>query len=180
MQTNKHPVFSARVSVEITEFGDFTCPQSRQVRGLIDEVADLFKDSVTHRYRHYPNLNNNESLLAAVALEAAKRQGQFRPLYNGLLTQSTINCNTLLAQASVLALDQRQFMKDLMSDCIHDVVKKDWLAGYALGVHHAPTLFVNGHRFYGKLTLSRLAPFVRFSAVQTLKVNAALQKFGRS
>ena len=148
--------------VRITEFDDFTNPKSREVRKLIDAIIGLFEGHVVHQYRYYPDLNNDESLLASLALEAAQRQGQFRPMYNALLTQSAINCSTLMAQAFELDLDQRQFMNDLASDSVHEVIKADWQAGYALNIAYTPTLFVNGHRFHGKLTLSRLVPFVRF------------------
>lgn len=162
MRAHQYIDLPTRALVEITEFGNVTCPQSRQVRKLMDEVADLFSGRVSYRYRHYPTLDNDESLLAALALEAAKRQGQFRSMQEELLGQSPINCSTLLSLAIKLGLDQCQFMNDLISDPVHKVIKTDWQSAYTLGVYHAPALFVNGYRFHGKLTLSRLVPFIRF------------------
>lgn len=175
MRSDQCTGYSARASVEITEFGDLTCPQSRQVRKLIDEAVGLFKERVAHRYRHYPDLDNNESMLASVALEAANRQGQFWPMYAGLLNITVIQPDTLLNQAIRLGLDQRQYMNDLLSDQVHDVIKADWQSGYSLDVRHAPALFVNGYRFHGKLTLSRLVPFIKYYVSQENKGTPSLR-----
>lgn len=83
--------------VEITEFGDFGTLQSRQARRLIDAVVKMHDGDVTYQYRHYPNPDRKDSLLAAFALEAAKRQDQFLPMYEALLTLPAINCTMLIA-----------------------------------------------------------------------------------
>lgn len=57
-------------------------------------------------------------------------------------------------------------MNDLADDDLHTIIKLDWEAGYRLGVHNTPTLFVDGYRFYGKFTLSRLVPFVHFHLIR--------------
>ncbi|GAB4006737.1 hypothetical protein GCM10028808_09190 [Spirosoma migulaei] len=153
-----------KVMVQITEFDDVVACKNVRVRKLMDAILDLFEGAVTHHYRYYPNLIGDESLLAAMALEAAKRQGQFRPLYDALITQKAINCESLLTLASRLNLDEDKFMHDLTSDQVHNVVKADWQAGFALRIQSTPTLYVNGYRFYGKPSLSRLLPFVRHCA----------------
>lgn len=146
------------------------------MRKLMEAIVSSFEGRVMHHYRYYPNPDNGESLLAALALEAARRQGQFRPMYTALLTQSAVNCSTLMAQAFELDLDQPQFLSDLMSDDVHGVIKADWQAGYALSVVHTPTIFVNGHRFHGKLTLSKLMPIIRFYTDCSDKALSTLDK----
>ena len=149
------------VTVELTEFGDFTCSQSRGIRKLVDAVVGSFKGHISYRYRYLPDTNNKQSLLAALALEAAKQQGQFGPMYELLLTYPTLNCIALLNQAETLQLNTQQFMRDLLDDRLHNILKDDWQLGYKLGVCHTPAIFVNGQRFYGKFSLSRLLPFIR-------------------
>jgi protein-disulfide isomerase len=149
-------------TVEFVEFGDVTSPQSRADHKLIGAFIDLFKGHVSYHYRHYPDPDSNQSLLAAMALEAARQQAQFHPMYKALLTHSTIDCATVLADAYTLGLDQQQFMHDLADDRVNGLIKADWQNGYELGVRKTPALFVGGHRFHGKLTLSRLTSLVRF------------------
>ncbi|GAB3220467.1 hypothetical protein GCM10027423_52030 [Spirosoma arcticum] len=122
----------------------------------------MLTGDVRYHYRHYPDPANNDSLLAAFALEAAKRQGRFLPMYDAMLTLPAINCGTLIAQALQLGFDQQQFMDDLADDDLQAVIKQDWQAGHQLGVVNTPTLFVDGCRFYGKLTQSRLVPYIHF------------------
>lgn len=166
MPSCHNPSLPSKASVRITEFDDVTSHRSREVCKLMDAIINSFEGRIVHQYRYYPDPDKDESLLAALALEAARRQGQFRPMYHALLSQSVINGSALLTQAGELRLDQEQFMSDLTSDYVHSIIKADWQEGYALSVHATPTLFVNGQRFYGKLTLSRLMPFVRFHADQ--------------
>lgn len=159
---NLHNRFAlSTATVELTEFGDFTCFQSREIRKLIDTVVESFKGHLSYRYCYLPDPDNTQSLLAALALEAAKRQGQFGPMYRVLLTQPTVNCVALYNQAKTLRLDTHQFMQDLLDESSHNILKEDWQMGYELGVRNTPAIFINGHRFYGKFTLSRLIPFVR-------------------
>lgn len=155
-----YPLTAARV--EIIEFGGFSSLHSRQARTQIDAVVKILGSAVAYQYRHYPNPGRDDSLLAAFALEAAKRQGQFWPMYEAMLSLPAIHCGTLIAQALQLGFDQQQFMDDLADDDLHTVIKQDWEAGYRLGVVNTPTLFVDGYRFHGKLTLSRLIPFIHF------------------
>ena len=118
-----------------------------------------------------PDSDRKESLLAAFALEAANRQDQFWPMYDALSRLAChLTCTTLIAQALQLGFDQQQFMDDLADDDLHAVIKLDWEAGYRLGVHNTPTLFVDGFRFYGKFTLSRLVPFVHFHLIRQNKL----------
>ena len=96
MDAKHHKLAQSAGVVELTEFGDFKCFQSRSIRKLVDTVVASFKGHISYRYRYWPDTTNTQSLLAAVALEAAKRQGQFGPMYEALLTQPTVNCIALL------------------------------------------------------------------------------------
>lgn len=160
MNSIQRKYFPTAARLEITEFGDFGTPRSRQARKVIDAVVKMHEGEVTYQYRHYPNPDHKESLLAAFALEAAKRQDQLMPMYEALLNVPVITCPTLIAQALQLGFDQQQFMDDMADENLRTKIKLDWEAGYRLGVCNTPTLFVDGYRFYGKFTLSRLLPFV--------------------
>jgi protein-disulfide isomerase len=173
MRSHQYIGSSTSALVEITEFGDITRPQNRQARKLIDAVVKMHDGDVTHHYRHYPSPDRKDSLLAAFALEAAKRQHQFLPMYNALLTLPSITCTALMAQALQLGFNQQQFMDDLADDDLHRIIKLDFEAGYRLGVYNTPTLFVDGYRFYGKFTMSRLVPFIHFHLINQSKLLTA-------
>ena len=148
-------------TVELTEFGDFTCTQCRQNRALLTSVLSTFNGQVRYNYRHFPNDQREASKMAAVAAEAARRQGQFWPMYQALFTQPTINRTTLSMLAIHLGLQYPQFLIDMEDEALYNRVEADQREGDWLGVTNTPTLFVNGQRFHGKLTLSRLSPIIQ-------------------
>ncbi|MFD1141167.1 DsbA family protein [Larkinella insperata] len=147
--------------VEMLEFGSFTCPQSRSTRKLIDTVLDLFRDQLTYTFHHYPGCQDDHSLLASVAAEAAKRQGKFWPMFHGLYSLKTISLPTISTLALDIGLDQQQFLHDLLDDRLHNFIKADYLAGANLGVNRTPTVFVGGQQFHGKITMARLSPLIQ-------------------
>ena len=147
-------------TVELTEFGDFTCAQCRRSRALLVSILTVFDGRVRYTYRYYPQEQNEASKMAAVAAEAARRQGQFWPMYQALFAQPTITRSTLSILAIHLGLHHQQFLADLDDEELHHRIEADRCEGYQLGVMTTPTFFVGGQRFYGKLTQSRLAPIV--------------------
>lgn len=163
--TNTSSVTTAPLAsgVEIIEFGDALESGSQVIRKTMCAILNLFKGQrLVYSYRHYPNPDSNESILAAVALEAAGQQGKFWPMYAALFTQPTVNCANLATLAVTLELDQRQFLHDLMDDRIYRQIKTDWQAGHLLGVCQTPTLFIGGQQFHGKLTQARLVSIIQF------------------
>lgn len=83
-------------------------------------------------------------------------------MYNALIDLSAINCHNLVEVGRGLGLDENRFLQDLLDDRLHSLIKEDWKAGYQSGIGRAPTLFVNGHQFHGKLTMARLVPVIEF------------------
>ncbi|QHW00166.1 DsbA family protein [Spirosoma endbachense] len=152
---------SAPRPLDLIEYGDPTHPHSRLARQVLDAVADEVNGDVCLRYRHFPNLESAQSVLAACALEAAASQHQFWPMYYALGRSMSINLATLARQARQLDLLESQFLQELLSEQTRRTVLTDWHAGYELGVVAAPTLVIGGQRFHGKVTLARLVPFIR-------------------
>jgi|GEM_PF-2852971 len=150
-------------AVELVEFGDCLYYKSQEIRKVMCTILDQFNGQpITYTYRHYPDLGSDQSLLAAVATEAARRQGKFCPMYSALFTQPLINCVTLMALATALELDQAQFLHDLLDDQLYNQIKTDWRLGHLAGVRYPSTLFIGGQQFHGKITQARLAPVIQF------------------
>lgn len=148
-------------TVELTEFGDFTCGQCRRSRSLLTSVLSAFDGRVRYTYRHFPNDRFEASKMAALAAEAARRQDQFWPMHQALFTMPTVTRTTLSVLAISLGLQYHQFLTDLNDEDLHHRIEADRREGHQLGVLTTPTLFVGGQRFYGKMTLSRLAPLIQ-------------------
>lgn len=148
-------------AVQLIEFGDFACAHCRNIRQVLDTVFDTFSGQLTYSFHYFPKYQSEASTLAAVSAEAARRQGCFRPMFQALFTQPTINRTTLSLLAISLGMNYNQFMEDLDDDELRLRIQADQEEGYRLGVSKTPTLFVGGQQFHGKLTQSRLIPIVR-------------------
>ncbi len=148
-------------TIELIEFGDFTCSQCRGIRKLLDTIFNEFNGQLTYTFCHFPNHRNESATLAALAAEAARRQGCFWPMFQALFTQPTINRTTLSNLANCLGLNHSQFSKDIDDEQLRLCIEADQQEGHRLGVTKTPTLFVGGQQFHGKLTESRLSSIVR-------------------
>ena len=148
-------------TVELIEFGDFTCGQCRRSRALLTSVLSTFDGRVRYTYRHFPNDRCEAAVMAALAAEAARRQEQFWPMYQALFTLPAITRTTLSVLAIRLGLQYQQFLTDLDDEGLYHRIEADRQDGLQLGVMTTPALFVDGHRFYGKMTLSRLTPLIQ-------------------
>lgn len=158
---HRHEIYITLIMIELIEFGDYVCPRCRKARLPLTQVLWSFTSQIQYTYRHFPNQRNPESRLAALAAEAARRQGKFGLMYHALFTQPTINPSTLLAIALRIGLEPEQFLNDLCSGEVVNRIEADQQAGYQLSVHATPTLVIEGHRFHGSLTLARMSPFIR-------------------
>lgn len=148
-------------TIELLEFGDFACSRCRGIRELLDTVFNTFTGQLTYTFCHFPNHRSESSALAALAVEAARRQGCFWPMFQALFTQPTINRTTLSILAIYLGMNYNQFSKDLDDEQVRLRVEADQQEGHRLGVTKTPTLFVGGQQFHGKLTQARLSSVIR-------------------
>jgi protein-disulfide isomerase len=148
-------------AVELIEFVDFACTRCRSIRQLLHTVFDTFNGQLTYSFHYFPNRRSEASTLAALAAEAARRQGYFWPMFQALFTQPTINRTTLSILAIYLGMNYNQFIEDLEDDELRLCIEADQEESHRLGVTKTPTLFVGGQQFHGRLTPSRLIPIVR-------------------
>ncbi|GAB3220432.1 DsbA family protein [Spirosoma arcticum] len=153
-------------AVDLVEYVDFTCPRCRQSREVVNTVLNTFKGQITYTFHYFPKYRSELSLLAALATEAARRQGQFWPMYHALFKQSPVNQAALSTLATCLGLNHNRFVNDLADEQIRHCIEADQQEGYRLGVTKTPALFVAGQQFHGKLTQSRLFPIIRSHLAQ--------------
>ncbi|WP_020603193.1 DsbA family protein [Spirosoma spitsbergense] len=148
-------------TIELMEFGDFTCSRCRGIRELLDTVFNAFPGQLTYTFYHFPNHRTEVSTLAALATESARRQGCFWPMFQALFTQLIINRTTLSILAIQLGMNYNQFIDDLDDEQLLLRIEDDQQEGHRLGVTKTPTFFVGGQQFHGKLTHSRLSSIIR-------------------
>src|SRR3989338_6772834 len=132
----------------LVEFSDFQCPACGTFKPLVDQVTDKYKDKLLFGYRHFPLYNSHPfAEKAALAAEAAGRQGKFWEMYEYLFeSQEKFSDEVIMAGATVLKLDKEKFDKDINDPKLKDKINRDVAAGNSLGVNATPTFFLNGKK----------------------------------
>jgi protein-disulfide isomerase len=152
---------NAPISVE--EYADFQCPFCGQLaRGTLRQVEDQYVKNGTVRivFHHYAVIGQ-ESIQAAIAAECAGEQGRFWEYYDTLYAnqagenQGAFSDQNLSKFAQGLNLDIAAFNACLNGDRYREVVRADTVDGQRRGVEGVPTLFINGRKVVGAISMQQ-------------------------
>jgi protein-disulfide isomerase len=147
----------ASAKVTIVEFSDFQCPFCGRVWPTLQRIRAEYGDDVRLVFKHMPLGIHAHAEDAAVAAEAAHRQGKFWEMHNALFAnQRDLSPERLAAHAKQIGLDAERYQKDVASPDVRKRVTDDLAEAEKLGVSGTPGFFVNG-RF-----LSGAQPFESF------------------
>ena len=143
-----HSLGPADAHVALVEYGSYDCPHCRQALTILSEVRRRYNAPLRFVYRHFPTMTpHSASERAAEAAEAAGKQGKFWEMHEHLLeNQHALNDADLVAYATMLGLDTRQFAADLEGSASAEHVRRQFQSGVDSGVRSTPTFFINGVR----------------------------------
>lgn len=132
--------------ITLVEYGDFQCPYCAQVDPL--RPAVLATGNVRWVFRHFPvSLIHPRAMAAAMAAEAAGRQGRFWEMHDRLFrNQGRLGDNDLVEHAVALGLDLDAFRQAIVDPALHRHVLADRDGGLDSGVTGTPGFFLNDRR----------------------------------
>jgi Na+/H+ antiporter NhaA len=135
----------------VVEYLDFECPFCARATGMSAELREHFGERVRYVVRHLPLEDvHPHAYLAAVAVEAAERQGRFWAMHDRLFAhQSRLEPDDLREHASAIGLDLDRFDADLTDGTLHARVRADQASATASGARGTPTFFLDGVRHRG-------------------------------
>ena len=137
-------------SLTLVEYLDYECPFCARVTGAAAEVKAHFGDRLRYVVRHLPLDVHPHAGLAAVAVEAAARQGQFWQMHELLFkNQDELEVEDLTGYAADLGLDIEHFLRGLGDERLGERVRRDVLSAADSGVRGTPTFFVGERRHEG-------------------------------
>lgn len=150
----------ADAPVLVVEFADFRCPYCARMAPVVERLLAAYPEDVRLAFVHMPVVSP-DSGRAAVAAEAARRQGAFWAMHDALyqLQGHPLDEAELRSVVQGLGLDPQRFSRDLRDPQLLERVRADRARGVRLGVDATPAFLVNGrlllgvHRFE---TLSRV------------------------
>lgn len=172
-RTSGSSTSNPKAPILVEEYGDFQCPACGMfARGTLKQIQDKYVKNGTVKFVfHYFAFIGEESIRASEAAECANEQGKFWEYYDTLYNhqagenQGAFSADNLANFAQQLELDMNQFNTCLTSDRYRDKVMADIKEGQTRGVTQVPTLFINGQKSVGAISMVQfeaiIAPFLK-------------------
>jgi len=143
--------------ISLVEFSDFQCPYCAAAVPQIDALLRAYPTQIKLIYKQFPLEIHSQAELAAAAAVAAQKQGKFWPMYETLFQHhDNLSRQNIVEMAKLNGLDISRFETDMDSTDVRETVIRDVQDGNRAGVEGTPTLFINGQRYNGPVTLSYL------------------------
>lgn len=135
----------------LVEYADFACPFCQRAYPVIERVLAVLGGRVRFVHRHFPvESRHPRALAAALAAEAAGRQGRFWEMHRRLWeARGALSDADLERYAEELGLDLARFRGDLADPALAARIRQERLLGVRSGANGTPTLFLNGVRWDG-------------------------------
>ncbi|MCA0143823.1 thioredoxin domain-containing protein [Blastococcus sp. LR1] len=139
--------------VTLVEFLDFECESCRAAYPFVEQLREDYEGRVTFVARYFPMPGHANGESAAVAVEAAARQGRFEDMYHRMYETQTEWGERQDSQAALfrrfaedLGLDMADYDAAVADPATLERVLKDREDGLALGVEGTPTFFLNDEK----------------------------------
>jgi protein-disulfide isomerase len=135
----------ATAPVTIVMFSDFQCPACARTHPVLKQVMAEYPGKVRLVVRDFPLDIHTDAVNAALAANAAAKQGKYVEYIERLYTnQNSLDKATLVRFATELGLNAKQFEIDFTDAAAAAEIKQDLADGEKAGVGGTPTIFVNG------------------------------------
>lgn len=146
-------VGSPTAKATLVEYLDFECEACGAYFPLVKQLEAAFPNDLRVVLRYFPSPGHKNGMTAALAVEAAARQGKFNEMHDLLFTEqkkwgekAAPTPAVFEAYAQQLGLDMMKFKADVASQSAKDRVQRDLDSGKALGNKGTPTFFLNGEK----------------------------------
>jgi protein-disulfide isomerase len=148
-----------RSSVILVEYGDLQCPYCGEAYPVIKEIEKKFRKQLAFVFRHFPLRELHPyAVAAAIATEAAARQGKFWEMHDLIYeNQMKLGPALLLEIAGELHLDMRAFRQDQNDQKLADIVDANFDSGVISGVNGTPSFYINGTKYEGSYDFKSLS-----------------------
>lgn len=137
--------------VEMVEYGDYQCPYCGRAYPIIKSIQEKLGDDLRFVFRNFPlSKIHRHAFTAAVATEAAARQGKFWDMHDIVFeNQQALEVEELFKLAEAIGLNVEQFRNDIQDEQLVSKVEGDFESGVRSGVNGTPTFFINGKKYEG-------------------------------
>ena len=170
---------NASAAATLIEYLDFECPSCGAYHPILKEFEKEFGDDLRVVTRYYPLPLHKNSMEAALAAEAAGRQGKFWEMQDILFrsqsewaAKQSADADLFLPYAEKIGLDMDRFNSDRKDDAVRARVLRNKAEGDALKITGTPSFFLNGEKLQNPRTVEDFKTLIR---AEILKSSAAKQ-----
>ncbi len=145
--------------VTVIEFFDYRCSVCKRVHPI---VAKLIEDDPKIRrvYKEWPILGP-DSVLAARAALASRRQGKYFAFHNAMMeARSRLNRNVIMTIAKRVGLDTTRLARDMESAEIKDILRRNYVLAKELKLTGTPSFVIEDTLLRGALDLAGMRKMV--------------------
>ncbi|MCB2141293.1 DsbA family protein [bacterium] len=151
--SDDHIKGNKEASVTLVEYLDFECEACRAYYPMVKQLAEEFNDDIRVVNRYFPLPGHKNSMTAALAVEAASRQGKYWEMHDKLYEEQinwgerkSADPTIFENYAKDIGLNMEQYKNDLTDKELKSRVNRDKNSGTRLGVSGTPTFFLNGEK----------------------------------
>ena len=145
-----HTLGTSTVKVMLVEYSDLQCPACKAFSPVINQLVKKNQNRMMFVYRHFPLQQHKNGRAAALASEAASKQGKFFEMHDTMFDHqgdwenSDKPQDSFIEYAKKLKLNIDTFKKDLNAGDSNDKIDADMRSGIQYKVTSTPTFFLNG------------------------------------
>ncbi len=163
VNSNDHIYGNIYAPLELVEYGDYECPFCGRAYPIVKDIQENLGQDLKFIFRNFPLRKIHPNAYpAAVATEAAARQGKFWEMHDIIFeNQKTLSPERFLEFARSLGLDMELFQKDIADEALLNKARKDFESGMRSGVNRTHTFFVNGKKFNGDWSKDQLLQYLK-------------------
>ena len=152
---------SEAAPITIAEFADFECPFCAGVAPTLRKIEDVYKGQVRFVWKHLPLSIHQHAVDAALAAEAAGKQGKFWDYHDKLFAnQDHLETDALRRYAEELQLDVARWERDMQEPQQQRRIEADTEEAHMLDVNVTPSFFINGRYLRGAQPFEAFARIV--------------------
>ncbi len=137
-----------QAEVTLIQYGDFECPQSRQVHVMVKGLMSAFPGKVRLVFRHFPVRVHPNALAAGETAQAAGSQGAFWEMHARLFdNQLTLSRDDLVGHAEAIGIDAQEVRTALDEGVFQETVLIQKRGAVKAGVRSSLNLIMDGELF---------------------------------
>jgi protein-disulfide isomerase len=157
--------------VTLVVFSDFQCPFCGRLEPTFDDLQKRYPADLRIVFKHNPLAFHNRAMPAALAAEAAAKQGKFWEMHDKLFENSkSLTDENFVAWAKELKLDVKRFETDMADPATRKLVEDHQKQANTLGARGTPASFVNGRFLSGAQPLESFARLIDEEALAADKL----------